>query len=243
MNSYKLPDYSKLRPTLEAAKGGNLTDTLNSQVNMAIGRVVEVVFKTGEKSSINVLVNVLLSPILVSQDTLPNLMMLAGEDQSYVGRFHKWRAGEIESFVDYALALDIIERDRKALLTDETGLYRKAREDKTKGFLKSLITRNHRYNIASAMSLISKATAENIELILKGRLSSERTRDLYFKTTGSMMLVVADPTAERVVIYQRGISEFGVYTYSDLKQYGKKTGGGEIESILKAYKLGERPSL
>jgi hypothetical protein len=139
--------------------------------------------------------------------------------------------------------LDLIERDKKALLNDDSGLYIEARRNKTKGFFATLLTGDVSLNSASAMAVITKRTAEELELAIKGKLVRAGDRDAYFKATNSMMLVVVDTMAERLSIYQRGISEYGMYTFTDIKDHSKKSGAVDIGSILKAYKLGEAPSL
>lgn len=230
----KLENYT----AMEADKNNDI----QGHVNLAIGRLLHVKLGTSGES-VTMPVTVVLNPRVINSTDLPNIMTMVSDDESVVGRYHKWRAGEIESFIDYALALDLIERDRKALLNDSSGIYADARAKETERFLCYSTTSKRSLNTASTMAVISKRTAEELELAMKGKLKRQTDREKYFQTTNSMMIVVVDSSAERINIYQRGISEFGTYTYTDIKDNGKKASAIDINSILKAYKLGESPSL
>lgn len=238
-NSFKLPSYDDVMPGLEA---GDKTDDLNKHVNLAIGRLLHVELGVG-KEKVTIPVNVVVNPMVVDSKVLPNILANSDQDTSFIGRWHKWRAGEIDSFVDYIFALDLIEKDRKALLNDDSGVYKEARDRKVKGIISAVLSGRGSVNNASAMAIISKSTAEDLELALKGRLKSPRARDKYFKTTNSMLLMVMDPRKERIKIYQRGIAEVGDYTFSDIEKVNSRSDALDINSLLKAYKLGESPTL
>jgi hypothetical protein len=232
--SAKLPMY---KPSTEARD-----NDLQGHVNLAVGRVLHV--KVGDnKNSITIPVTVVINPRVINSDVLPSTLAMVETDTSVMGRYHKWRSGEIESFIDYIFALDLIENDKKALLNDTSGVYKEAREKKSKSLFKSLVTGKKTLNTASTMAVITTAVAEELELAIKGRLSNFRDREKYFRATNSMMLVVADTRRERLQIYQRGISEHGTYTFTDIEDAGSKSNSMDISSILKAYKLGESPSL
>lgn len=249
-DSYKLPDYNDPKQyAMEADDAKPMGDgvkyienDITTHANLAVGRLLHVKIGT-DKNSITMPVTVVLYPRVIESAALPNIMNLVYDDTSFSGRWHKWRAGEIESFIDYIFALDLIERDRKALLSDKSGLYAEARYKIARGQAATIATGRKSMNVASTMSVVSKRTAEEIELAMKGKLKNRPDRESLFRITNSMMLVVVDQASERLTIYQRGISDFGMYTYADIKDFSKKAGAVDIGSILKAYKLGESPSL
>jgi len=82
-----------------------------------------------------------------------------------------------------------------------------------------------------------------MEAALGGRLKSSRVRDNYFRSNTAMMLVVVDMSSERFTLYQRSIDDVGSYTLEDIKKNGSKANGVDIESVLKAYNLGNAPTL
>ena len=233
MESADLPGFA-----LEADK-----DDLQSHTNLAIGRLLHVKVGVGDKQT-TIPVTLTAAPRVVPSKALPSLLAMTSADRDFKSRFIAWQAGEIKSFTDFAFGLDLIEKDKKALLNDEADIYKKGRRRETRGVVSTVLSGGKgSYNTASTMAVISKATAEELELALKGRLSSAKVREKYFKDTYSMMLVVVDARMERLTIYQRGIEDFGRYTFSDIEDHGKKSGSVDVGNILKAYKLGEAPSL
>ena len=232
----KLPDYTQVG--LESRDDNRL----NEHVNLAIGRLLNVPLTVGERT-ITMPVSLTINPHVVSTEAIPSVLADIDTDTSYTARFHKYSSGEIDSFMDYLFGLDLIENDKKALMNDETGIYSEARKRKAEGRWKSLLTGRKSINQASTMAVITTAAAEELELSLKGRLKSGRTREKYFETTNSMLLAVVDPRMERLTIYQRGIDEYGMYTYRDIENNGSKSGAVDVGSILKAYKLGDAPTL
>lgn len=216
---------------------------LNEQVNLAVGRLMHVKIGVGDKST-TIPVSLVLNPKIVNSDSIPRVLAMTSEDTSMKGRYHKWRSGEIESFVDYLFGLDLLEKDRKALVNDEADIYKTARSRRFKSIIDQVVSGGDKsVNTASTMAIITQAAAEELEVALKGKLKSGRTRMEYFKTTHSMLLCVVDSRKERLTIYQRGIDNYGTYTFADIQKHGSNAGSMDINAILKAYKLGEAPSL
>lgn len=226
-------------PNMEAGESDN---NLQQNVNLAIGRLLHVKIGVGDKS-VTIPINVVLNPLVINSDVLPSVLAMTEQDTGFINRYHQWRSGEIESFTDYIFALDLIENDRKALLNDENGVYKEARLRKSKGMFATILTGRVSLNNASSMAVVTKQTGEALEVALKGKLKNRKVINAYFNGTNSMLLVVVDVRKERLKIYQRGISEVGTYTFSDIVSASTKTNGMDITSILKAYKLGDSPSL
>jgi hypothetical protein len=93
------------------------------------------------------------------------------------------------------------------------------------------------------MIIISDQTASDLELAIKGSLKNTHVRENYFNANSTMMLVVINVRMERFVIYQRGIAEYREYTLEDVKANLRKPNGVDLEAVIKAYKLGDAPSL
>jgi len=216
---------------------------LNEQVNLAVGRLLHVKVGVGDQTT-TIPVSLILNPKIVDGGSIPRVLAMTSEDTSISGRWHKWRSGEIESFVDYLFGLDLVEKDRKALINDEADIYKTARTRRFKSIIDQVVSGGAKsVNTASTMAIITQAAAEELEVALKGKLKSGRTRMEYFRTTHSMLLCVVDSRKERLTIYQRGIDNYGTYTFSDIQKHGSNAGAMDINAILKAYKLGEAPSL
>ncbi len=210
--------------------------------NLIVGKVLEVKVISGE-NSVTIPVTVSIVPKVIGPEDLVDITAHASADKTWKGRWHAWRSGEIRFVKDYLLCLDLIESDRKALMADKTGTLLSVRSKRTKGILAALVSGQASPNAVSTMVVVSKQTAEQMELALKGKFKNTHTRDEYFKNNTSMMLVVVDTQMERFTIYQRGMADAGIYTLDGIKTNGTRTSGPDIESIMKAYKLGEAPTL
>ena len=239
-DSTQLPIYG-----MESAKP-DLDKTIASIVdesNLALGKVLEVKVQVSDANIITIPITATLMPKSIASQDLINIIASQAVDKSVSGRYHSWRSGEIEFIKDYLLNLDLIERDRKAIMADSTGLLAGARSKKIKSILNTLLSGFSSPNVASSIVVVSRTTAQAMEVELKGKFKSHATMAKVWNATTAMMLVVVDTTMERFKIYQRGISEVGEYTLDDIKQNSSKANGVDIESVLAAYKLGDSPSL
>ena len=216
----------------------NITD----ESNLVVGKILEVnIHSPNGKAQTIIPVMVTLNPKSIDPKDFVAICEANSMDKSYMGRYHQWRSGEIRGWQDYLLCQDIIEADKKALLADKTGSLLAIRSKRTQGIMKALVTGYGSPNSVSAMIIVSKKTAADVQLALKGRLSDYHIRQRYFDDTSSMMLVVVDPVLEYFTIYQRGIHETRDHTFEDIKGNAKKPNAVDIDSIIKAYRTGSAP--
>ena len=95
---------------------------------------------------------------------------------------------------------------------------------------------------ASNLVVISTDTIASLEMQINGKMSDFKTREKVFKDTYIMLMCVVDKQWDRITIYSRGIhlaTEVGI---KDLKAANKGS-GPDVSDILKAYQLGNHPSL
>lgn len=218
-------------------------DTIVADSDLVVGKVLDVKVSTKD-SKFSIPVIITLYPRVVDPADTIAISAANSKDKSYKGRWHTWRSGEIRFLKDYIFCMDLIEADRKALLADTTGTLIASRTKQVNNAMATVITDTSSPNTVSTMIIISKQTASDLELVLKGSLRSAHTRAAYFSDNLAMMLVVVDIRMERFVIYQRGIAEFAEYTFQDIKRNGKGANGSDsIDNILNAYKLGSAAPL
>lgn len=216
--------------------------SIYDESDLAVGKILDVKVSSGN-NTISIPVTVSVIPKMIASQDLIDITTANAVDKSFSGRWHAWRSGEIRFVKDYLLCLDLQEADRKALMADNTGTLLAMRSKRTKGILAALVSGRASPNAVSTMVVVSKDTAQQMEFALKGKFSSGHVRDQWFSSTIAMMLVVVDTVMERFTIYQRGIGHPGTYTLDDIKRNNKSTAGSDIETIMKAYKLGQAPSL
>lgn len=217
----------------------NITD----ESNLVVGKILDVKLTEGD-NSITIPVSVTLNPKGIDSEDFLAICKANSTDHSWMARWHQWRSGEIRFVKDFLLAQDLIDANKKALMADKTHSLLSIRSKRTKGIFSALISGYASPNAVSTMIFISKQTANDMELTLRGKLHNHHVREQYFQNSSTMMLVVVDAIMERFTIYQRGIADYREHTFEDIKGANKKTNaGGDIESILRSYKLGASASI
>lgn len=204
--------------------------------SLAVGKVIRA--NLG-KDLEDIMINVVLNPRTIDPQNLARVVeAFIGKDQSIIGRWHRWRAGEIKGFWEYALALDMIEEDRQLRLDDPDGFYNAARNARGRGTLTSLLSGKRSLNVMSNFLMMTKADAAALQGPMRGDVSNFRKREEMFNLTGTMILSVVDPNREVVTMYTKGQREEGIYSYEDLSSAQKDPNAANIEAIMKAYKEG-----
>ncbi len=211
--------------------------TITDDSNLSVGKLLDVKVSQGEYTT-TIPVLITLNTKLIEGDDFVAICNANSIDKSMSGRWHQWRSGEISAIKDYLLCLDIIEADKKALLADKTHSLLGSRSKRYKGVIATLLSGYASPNAVSTMVIISKETANKVELTIRGSLKNHHVRDKYFESNSTMMLVILDTKMERFTIYQRGIADYREYTLEDIKHNDKKPNGVDIDSVLKAYQLG-----
>ena len=229
-------------PPIKPVDNDKTIHNITDESNLVVGKVLDVKLVDGDHS-ITMPVLVTINPKSISSEDFLNICRANSADRSSNGRWHQMRSGEIRFVKDWLLTFDLIEKDKKALLADKTGVLFNARSKRTTGIIAALISGYASPNSVSSMILISKQTANELEYILKGKLTNFAVREDFFKSTIAMTLVVYDVDMERLTLYQRSIADFNDYDISEIKKTATKAGGTDVEAIFKAYQLGNSASL
>lgn len=215
--------------------------TIKDLTNLSVGKMLNVTVKNGEdKLQLPISVRLMVSSI--PESSMTTLLSLGSEDTTISERYHAWRSGRISFIKDLMLGLDLIKAHKKALMEDKDGSYseiiRRINNNKQQG----LIEKNPSLAMASNLVVISDTTARNIEDKLGGKLSNIKVRNKIFDATYIMIMVVIDRQSERITFYHRGIAAGTNIGLRDIKA-GNKNGGPDIMDIMKAYTLGNNPSM
>ncbi|MBE0438202.1 MAG: hypothetical protein IBX57_00350 [Gammaproteobacteria bacterium] len=207
--------------------------------NLSTGKLLEVEIESeGKKATFPIALRVI--PTSAPSDGIVHLLSLGRKDKSVKERWHAWRSGQIEFIRDFVFAQDLIDDHKKGLIKDTTGLFEDSLKRRSKNFLSTVLSGNVSVATASNIIVITESTKKAIERNIGGRIKDFKTREAIFKTTYTMLLVVVDPEWEAVTIYHRSIETPTEVSASDMKNPKK---GNDITDILKAYQLGNSPSL
>lgn len=221
---------------------GDLSKFVNEAVNLSVGKMVEVTIDDdGKKATFPIMIRLITT--IVASNVLVHILAdgsrwLASAKE----RYHAWRAGQLEFVRDLVLCQDLIDEHRKALLQDKTGVYKEILSRRAGNATASFLSGNPSIATASNLLVLSKQTAKELEREIGGRLNNKAVRDRLFDKTYVMLMVIVDPEWEQVEIYHRGIALPTELSLKELKTANKGS-GPDVGEILKAYQLGQNPTI
>lgn len=216
-------------------------ETIGQNANLSVGKIFNVTVKEKD-NEINLPISIRLLVSQVPEYSLVKMLTLNNRDTNLFERYHAWKSGRIEFIKDLILCQDMIDESKNAMMKDKDGAFseviRRSRNSKFTGIF------SQKSNIASASNIyvISDSTKDAIEDKLGSKLSNYKTRSELFRSGYMMILVVVDRTWERITFYHRGINTPTIVGIKDIKASNKGS-GPDVGDILKAYQLGNSPSI
>lgn len=243
----KLNKHLATEAAKEKEKGLNVTlgrdvgQNIAEAANLSVGKVLSVEITDGNaKGVFPVTVRLLVNS--VPTNSLIHILSPSSQDTSWKARWHAWKAGRLETIKDMIFCQDLIDAHRKKLMDDSTGHYGQIVDRKTKNTLATILSGNPSVATCSNMLVLSDTTQAKLELESGLQLKSFNDRQKLFNETSLMIMAVIDKRWDRVTIYTRSIPESTTVTFRDMK-VGNKGNGPDVAEILKAYQLGNSPSI
>lgn len=221
--------------------GKETIQTIKELSNLSVGKLLSVEVTDGNHSA-SIPVAVRLMAASLPSSSVAHILSLGKKDTSFMARWHGWRSGRLSFWKDLVLCNDLIDEHRNALMSDKDGLFRQIVARKTKNRFAGILSGNPSVATASNMAVISKETADKIELESMGTLNNFSVRQKLFEPTSLMILVVVNKAHDIATFYYRGIAEKSELTLRDLKA-ANKGNGPDITDVLKAFTQGHAPSL
>jgi len=229
------------------SKGGIVRSTGDSvklaqeMSNLSVGKLLEVEIESdGHKAVFPVSVRLIATA--APPKGVVHTLSLGQRNTSTKERWHAWRSGQLEFVRDLVLCQDLIDAHKQGLLKDSSGIYSASIKRRRTNRLSAILSGQPSVATASNIVVMADQTRKELEREIGGRLSHFRTREKVFKETYAMLMVVVDPEWENVTIYHRSIETPTELSSGDLK-FASKGKGSDIAEILKAYTLGNAPSL
>jgi hypothetical protein len=214
---------------------------LHENSNLSVGKMLQIEIGDGRQNAV-INVNVRLIANTVSGSFLADAISITGKDTSWHNRYHQWRAGQLEFIRDLVLCQDLIDDHKKLLGKDRVGSFSEIMKRRRNNGLSALFSKSTSLATASNIIVISDTTRKEIESRDGLKFSSVRARKEIFEKTYLMLVVIVDPEREAVTIYHRGIDTPTELTVRQIKS-GNKGTGPDISDILKAYQMGNSPTL
>ena len=209
--------------------------------DLIVGNILDVQIESnGHRATIPITVRLL--PSVIRSDVLVHILSKNERDLGIQERYHELMAGQIKFWKDLVLCQDLIDEHKATLMKDKSGQYQEILKRRQKN--RAAAYRTGRQSVADASNIVimSTATSAKFEAACGGRLKDFRVRQRVFEETYLMLMVVIDPEWEQATIYHRGIALPTTISVKAMKQNNKK-GGVDVGEVLKAYQLGNNPSL
>lgn len=225
----------------EFAIGRDTMNSLKELSNLSVGKLLSVEISDGlHKVALPIAIRLIASAL--PTENLVHILSIGNQNNSVKERYHAWRSGRLEFIKDLVMCQDLIDAHRKNLMHDKDGIYTNLLQRNRANQLSAIVTANPSVATASNLVIMSQATAEQLELKVHGKLKDFKTREKVFKNTYMMIMAVIDDQWGRVTFYHRGIPTATQVGVNDLKASNKNS-GPDVSDILKAYQLGNAPSL
>ena len=216
-------------------------DDIIQSAPLSIGKMLDVTIEEDGKK-LRVPVSVRLLSTTIKPFVLTHILSDGTKNITWKERWHGWRSGELELWRDVILATDLVDEHRKAMAQDTTGAYQEILARRRGNLKSAALTATPSLATASNLMVISKATARDVEMKVRGRLTDVKTRNKIFQMSYLMILVVVDTDNEMVSFYHRGIPLPTTVSIRELK-VSSKGNGPDVADILSKLMLGQNPSL
>lgn len=225
-----------------ATFGKDTISRVEEASNLVTGKALEVVLQDGD-AKITVPVIVRLAVLAVDPSTMAHTLALGEGQLSWKERWHGFRSGRLRFWKDLVLMQDLVELHRKNLLRDKSGFYQETLKRRQNNGTAALFS-GGKGSIAgdSSILILSSQTQTAAERELTQQFRSPKTRDDVFKKTGAMLMFIINKEWDTLTIYHRGIAVPTELTLKELKTAARGN-GPDVGEILKAYQLGNSPSL
>lgn len=223
-------------------KLGDSVKIAQEMSNLAVGKLLEVeVESDGHRAVFPIAVRLI--PTAVPPAGVVHTLSLGSQNTTMKERWHAWRSGQLEFVRDLVFCQDLIDAHRNGILKDSSGVYSTSLQRRRTNKISAILSGQPSVATASNIVVISEATRKELERNIGGRLKDFRTREKIFKNTYAMLLAVVDPDWENVTVYHRSIETPTELTAKDLTFASRGNKGPDVAEILRAYTLGQPPSL
>jgi hypothetical protein len=225
----------------EISFGRDTADILSEVSNLSVGKMLSVEITDGDhKASIPVAVRLIAST--VPSSNLVHILSIGNKDNSVKERYHAWKAGRLSFVKDLIFCQDLIDAHRKNLMKDKDGIYSSIIARQRANQVSTIVSGNPSIATASNIVVMTADTARKLENEIMGKLNTFSVREKVFKETYIMLMAVIDARYDMVTFYHRGIDGHTEVSVRDLKSSNKGS-GPNVSEILKAFQVGNSPSL
>lgn len=206
----------------------NLT-VLRENNNLSVGKTFNVEFSVnGENGSATVTVR--LNTIPTPATALANIIQGAAPDMNTKNRYYKVKADELHWLWDMFGCADLLDKRRKAILNDPTGIYLKTIQQQRKNAMAGWLSGKPSVAQASHIAIMSEETKVAIERELVLRFDRPKERDRLFENSTLLVIYVINDDYDRVTAYFRTIDQESSFSLASMKNAVK--GGMDVKQMM-----------
>lgn len=239
---HTLPTHKHLSTALE-----NNDKTINigkpqSNTDLSIGNNYSVTFSsknsTGQDVQVKTNVAIRLMVNYIASSSVVNILTnKESHDMDLKERFHSWKAGRLEFIKDLILCNDLIDKHKKNLLKDNTGLYKQIVSREINSKASAVLRGSPSVATASNICVVSTETISAAESKMYGKIKDFKFRKNLFDNTNMMILAVIDKSWERITFYYRNTEESTTLSAKDIisNNKSKSSDGGGLNDLLKSF--------
>lgn len=238
-------------PTLEASNGSppqgrssgiSSKDVLDEARNMSVGKLVDIPFQTGVGSdgrpcTVTLPIQFRLLASYIASPSMLNILAVGRDDTSFTSRFERARDGGISTAMDFLLAQDMIEAQRKVLYSDDGKVLQQILSRKEASKRAALAARSPSLATLSNIFIISESEAKDLEQRMGRNLDSSAAREQIFRNVAASTLIIVDRGWSNVTFYHRGYDRPTVMDFKQLKSQSSGK-GPDLMDMFRQFNLG-----
>lgn len=208
--------------------------------HLGMGKVFDVSIQQDDKVAC-IPVRVTLSPVTCNQQMFVSMYGDAGQQNTFINRWRRWRDGELSTIADMIFVNDILSDKAAILKMDKKGIVKEIEKRRNKNKISTLITQKTSIATASTISIITKDTANLLALNIGGRIEDDKVRHHLFAKSGIVIMAVIDEMYETITLYYRGQNGGTEISFKEAEFASGGKGPNPME-ILKALQSSQVPN-
>lgn len=215
--------------------------TVRELTNLSVGKLINVEITDGSNKA-TIPISIRLMATHIPTKSIVHILSLGNKDVTMKERYHGWRSGRLEFWKDIVCAQDLIDAHKKNLLDDKSGIYSEVLKRRRNNALSTIASGEPSLATASNLLVCSRETIRTLEGEIGREFKDYKTREKIFNESYLMIIAVIDKEWDRVTFYHRGINLPTEVSLRDIRASNKNT-GPDVTEIMKAYMMGNSPSL
>jgi len=213
-------NYHHQLPSLEDVENYSIKDVTPKEASASVGKRMEITIGAGKETA-TVTVNARLYVNIIEDELSTAILSKQTHRPSFSELFRKSWNGERRWIKDFIFWQDSIEKEKRLMMLDDKGIYRKIVKRATTNKKAGAISQNISLNTHSNVYIIDETTAKNAEIELGGPLTVQSIRDRVFQDSYAMMIIIVDRDWENITVYLKGDDVGATVTWKELKKTKK----------------------